>query len=147
MYTWLIILALLWPLLWVVRVLFVTRALLGLEFCATRIKALLPAAVPAHLQEAAKPWITPLEALGFRRLGGWQLGSTVNPAFDDHGVVLTRETPPMRAIIQPYGESARSGECWLSLRTTKLDGTEIVTASHAPEELLPVAPGIEIEVL
>ena len=147
MTTWIIILLSLWPLFWVVRVLFVTRLLMGLEFCRTSVKVLAAADIPPHIQEATKPWVTQLEGLGFRCLGGWKLHSTTNVAFDDYAVVLERANQPIRAIIQPYEESARSGECWASLRTTKADGTEIVTASQAPEELLALAPGMEVEVL
>lgn len=147
MTTWIIILLSLWPLFWVVRILFVTRLLMGLEFCRTRVKALSGANIPPHLQEAAKPWVTQLEGLGFRCLGGWKLHGSTNEAFDDYAVILDKGLQPIRAIIQPYEESARSGECWASLRTTQADGTEIVTASHAPEELLALAPGMEVEVL
>ena len=147
MSTWIILLLLLWPLFWLLRVLLVTRLLMGLEFCTTRVKALAPAEIPPHLQEAAKPWLIQLQSLGFRRLGGWRLNSTTEAAFDDHAIVLEKDTQVVRAVIQVYGESARSGECWVSLRTTKHDGTELITASHAPEELLPLAPGIEIEVI
>jgi Zn-dependent protease len=147
MFTWLILLALIWPALWLIRVVMTTRLLMGLEFRRQKAVAVPLAEIPPHLQEAALPWISQLEQAGFCLLGGWRVEWEGESAFDEEAVILILRTHPIRAVVKPYGESARSGECWISLRTTTGEGFEIVTASYAPEQLVPLPLGMEVEVL
>ncbi len=147
MHNWLLFLLLLWPLLWALRITLVTRALMGLEFRKTKMRVLALADIPPHLKEATKPWVAQLEGLDFVCLGGWRVNGTSDPAFDSEALVLQKTTYPIVAVIQSYVESSRSGECWLSLRTTRSDGTEMITSSYAPEQLVPMPPGIETEVM
>ena len=144
---WVCILVSLWPLLWLLRVLFAAKLLLGLEFRAEQVVAIVAHELPPHLREAAQPWVAQLEPLGFRVLGGWQVQRSKDGALDDFGVVLTHSAEPVRAVIRPHDSADRAGQCWVALRTTTADGFEIVTAAFAPEQLIPRPPGIQVEVL
>ncbi len=145
--TWVILLALIWPAFWVLRLLLVARVLLGLEFRRQTVAAVAAEEISPHLREAARPWVVQLEALGFKVIGGWLVRWGAESALDEEAVVLVRGTQPVRAVIRPHGDATRSGECWVELRTTTREGFEIVTASHAPEELVPLPPGLEVEVV
>ena len=70
MLTWLIVLVLLWPLFWLIRVLLVTKVVLGLEIRRDRVLPLSVERIPAHLDEAARPLVHDLEGVGFQLLGG-----------------------------------------------------------------------------
>ncbi|HVS53272.1 MAG TPA: site-2 protease family protein [Opitutaceae bacterium] len=147
MTTALVVLALLWPALFVIRALFVWRLLVGMEFRRPAATPIEPADLPAHLREGAHPWIAQLEALGFRVVGGWRIDWAADAALADESIVMAHPSKPVRAIVEPHGQSSRSGECWLALRTTTAQGFEIVTSSHAPEQLLRPPPGYEFESL
>lgn len=147
MLSWLVLLALLFPLFWLIRVLIVTRVLLGHEFRAHQVLPLPPEEIPAHLREAAQPWLAQLEPLGFRLLGAFRFRLSADPELDEFAVVLTHHIEPIRALLTPHPVAARSGECWLALRTTIASGFEIVTASYSPEALAPRPPGIVFEAL
>jgi Zn-dependent protease len=147
MYSWILLLALLWPLFWLIRVLLATRLLLGLELKPGRVEPLAPDAVPQHLVEAVQPWLRVLQPLGFRALGAMCLRHADERALDEHYVILTHAEQPVRAMLHVHESAAHSGECWLALRTTLANGHEIVTASHAPERLFPLPPGLDHEVL
>jgi Zn-dependent protease len=147
MTTLLIVLALIWPAFWLIRVLLVTKALVGFEFRRARVTIHPPGAVPAHIREAAQAWTRQLQALEFQPAGGWRLGCAADPVLDEEAVVLLHATHPIRAIVQPRDEANLSGECWLSLRTTLLDGTEIATNTHAPEAFLPLCADVNVELV
>ena len=143
----LIILVLLWPLFWLLRVLFITRILMGFEFRPARVKPHPPEEIAPHLREAAQAWILQLQRQGFQLLGGWRVNVTPDPALEEEVIVLRHDREPVLAVLAPHEETKFSGDCWLSLRTTLADGSELVTNSRLPEAILPVCKGVEIEVL
>lgn len=147
MTTLVIVLLLLWPLFWLLRVMLVTRSLMGFEFRRPRATMYAPAQIPTHIQEAAKAWRRQLEALDFTLVGGWSMRTAADPALDTDYVALVHPVQPVRAIIRPRDEAALSGECWLSLRTSLMDGTEIVTNTYSPEVFLIDCTGVEVETL
>lgn len=118
----------------------ISKALLSLSFGKQKVVVVDP--IPPHLEEAALPWIRQLEASGFHRIGGWCVEWGTESAFDELAVILAHGTDPIRAVIRPYGEAARSGECWVELHSTQGE-TEIITASYAPEQLSPLPAGLE----
>jgi Zn-dependent protease len=147
MTTTLLVLALVWPLLWVLRVAIVTRILLGLELRRPTVLPVAVDAIPPFLREAAQPWISQLEGLGFRLLGGWHAASSTEDALHADAIVLAHPEHPLRAVLRPRGESSHSGECYLTLRTTTAEGFEVATCSHAGEQIVPPPPGLDLAVL
>lgn len=147
MTTLLILLALLWPAFWLLRVLLVTKIIVGLEFRHARVKTHAPGEVPPFITEASQPWARQLQVLEFRALGGWRIGSFAEPALDEEAAVFVHATQPVLAVVRLREESGLDGECWLSLRSTLPDGREIVTSSHASETILPGCVDVLVEVL
>jgi len=145
MTTLIIVLLLLWPLFQLLRILMVARIIMGLEFRAPRVTPLLPAQIPPHVHEAATGWLKQLQAQEFTLLGGWRIVWTAEAILGEDGVVLAHPRLPIVAVIRPRDEANLSGQCWVSLRTTLQDGSEIVTTSYLPEVMIPTCSGVEIE--
>ncbi len=145
MFTWFLVLALIWPAFWLLRVGLIARVLLSIEFRPEKLAPVSAEQIPSHLAEAAAPQQVQLQALGFRLLGGWQVQRFLDPALDNVAMVFTHETLPVRAFVQPHELATRSGECSVSLRTTTAEGFEIITTTYAPEEIVVRPVGIELE--
>lgn len=142
---WLVPLALLWPMLWVLRLAMVTRMLLGLRFTRDRFRPLAAAEVPAHEAEAAAPLLGELAGLGFGVRQIWRRESERGPAFEyiEHELAHARE--PVRAHVRVQERIERLGECQCALLTTLADGRELVTASLVERLPLPLPAAVLFE--
>lgn len=145
MYKWLLILLLLWPLVWLLRVLAATRVLLGLEIRRETVEPLAPEAVPSHFCEAIQSLKQQLELRGFSWLGGWRVRRFQDASFDEVHAVFAHPEIPVRAVVQPHRSPALSGRCWLNFRSTTAEGVELITSSFEPEQLFPPCPAIETQ--
>jgi len=144
---WLVPLALLWPLLWCVRVLLVARALAGLRFGRERVEPCSLDAVPAYVREASQSYIAEVTQLGFSLRQAWCEVSTNGPEFDSYEIELVHATEPTRALVRLHKSLARAGQCWLAFRTTLNDGRELATTSYREERILPLPTNLDWESL
>jgi Zn-dependent protease len=147
MLSWLVVLALLWPLFWCLRVLLVTRALMGIEWRRATAEAIPLENLPSHVLEAATPWMARLEAVGFQAWGGVKLSVTTELALSADVVVLSHGTYSVRALILFKAEAETAGQCAVALHSTGANGDELITRNYQPEELLPSVPGVASELV
>jgi Zn-dependent protease len=142
---WLLPLALLLPILWLLRVILVARALASLRIGRDRVERIDPAILPPHLQEAFLPRVRELEALGFVMRQTWSIISTSDAAFNTYCCELAHATEPIRAAIRPGTSAENIGHCSISLRTLLSDGRELITRNRAEEEVMPMPDRVEVE--
>ncbi len=147
MLTWLLLLAALWPLLWILRVAVVTRALLGIPIAREKVSAIPAEELPDSLRQAAVLWLRQLEQYEFRVVGGLYYEHPGLEAFNFHAILLANADGSIRAVLRPHVVASRSGECFLSLRTTAADGRELVTTSHGVDTSVPPPPAIQVEIM
>ena len=134
MLTWLVILALLWPLFWVLRVLFVTKALVGLEFQRRKVVAVPVGESPAHLREAARPWIVQLGAPRGFKAGdrGGRKREGIARRFDAFGTGLMQSgsTATQSGAIAPESGAIATGSGATALESGM---TSLASGSVLPE--------------
>lgn len=146
-YTWVVPLVLLFPLLWVVRVTLVARAIAGMRFGRDAVEVIDHEALPPHVYEALAPRLEELEAQGFVGRQAWRFRSGSGVDFDMIGVEAEHAADGTRAVIRPRDMPDEAGEAWIALRTLLADGRELVTRDYADPALMPLAPGVEQESL
>ena len=134
---WLLPLLLLWPALWLLRVMLVTRLLCGLRLGHETVTGLEPEALPAHLREAAGPALAEWRALGFEFTQVHFIESQAHPGLASYSLELTRGDDPVRVRIFQLVDVVRAGTLYSLVLSTHSDGSEWVTTQHMDEEILP----------
>lgn len=130
-----VFLVLLWPALQLLRVFAVAKVLLGLRLGAAKVHQLAPPAIPRFLLAAAAEETKRLAQLGFQLKQGLRLESASGPGFDTLLLDFAHPSESIRALVRPHASSQRSGECWISFLTFRVDGPSIVTAAHTEVEI------------
>jgi Zn-dependent protease len=144
-FNWLVPLALLFPILWVTRVVIVARMLAGLRYGRDTVEVLPREALPPHARESFEPVLAQLREHGFEERQVWRLRSGNGRDFDWLGVEAAHAQEPVRAVLRPRLDAESTGQTWISLRTLLTDGRELVTRNYGEVESLPPPRGLEVE--
>ncbi|MEO6567647.1 MAG: site-2 protease family protein [Opitutaceae bacterium] len=134
---WLVPLAVIFPLIYLLRVWLVMKAILGLRFGPARVTSLPFESISAHMREAVAGFEPELSALGFEPTSGWHVVPHTGEAWAGESISFHHSTDPIGISFGANPRADSSGRLFANVVTLLASGTELHTTNFRNENILP----------
>jgi len=145
--TWIVPLAALFPLIYLLKVFAVMKAILGLRFSPASIIGRPLVSLSAPMREILGVIEADLSEAGFNPNTVWHFIPHAGEAWTQDLIVCPHAELPVNLVIIPNPRPELCGEVLFSLGTHLADGSELVTTNQQRDEMLPMPGYLKEEVL
>ncbi len=144
---WLIPLAAVFPLIYLLRIVLVMRALLGLRFGPARLTRVPLESVPAHIREAVARLDPVLREHGFAPDDGLHIVPHTGEAWAGYAVAYKHAADPLNLGLSPNPRADAAGGLIINLVTALAGGDELHTTNYQNENIIPAPRFMREEVI